>query len=148
METFGIWFAVLWGGGVSALMLYEMWRDWCAKRWSTTTGRVLEAGTRYHKARRGGYLPSVRYEYSVDGQLFVSERLRFGGVTLRSERAAKSSLGPITMGADVTVRYDPRRPNQAVIQVGILASDILWLLAGLAVLAFGLAQMYTGARAG
>ena len=141
MTIVGDWFMVLWGGAISAVTIYDVWRGWRTKQWSTTTARILDVTPRYHKARLGSYLPGVRYQYTVDGQDFVGARFRFGARTFRSEGSARKAVGDIPVGKELPIRYDPQRPSNSVLHAGIDGSAVMWLVLGLAVLAFGIAQV-------
>jgi hypothetical protein len=147
-ETFARWFFLLWGTVVSVIQTRALWRGWQARRWPATTGQVLDVGLRYHRARRGGYLPEVRYRYAVGGQELVGSRLRFGGRTLLSERAAKAALRGAQPGAEVAVHYNPQDPREAVLQPGVSIGDVVWLAAGLIALGIGFSGMGFGASAG
>lgn len=61
----------------------------------------------------GGYTPSVRYRYSVDGRELESAKLRYAPQG-RRRSIAEADLAAIP--DDVTVWYDPRKPEEAYLE--------------------------------
>lgn len=61
----------------------------------------------------GGYAPSVRYRYSVEGRELESAKLRYAPQG-RKRSIAEADLALIP--DDVTVWYDPRKPEEAYLE--------------------------------
>ncbi len=106
--------------------------------WPSTKGRVL--GQRLALtwiASRMGVRPLVLYRYRVEGTAYecdrISYRLDSSMVFSEAERVAYH----YPPGSDVVVRYDPRRPERAVLEAGTgawpgwnLACGVAFILAG------------------
>lgn len=111
---FGTVFLILAIGCIATVV-----RSWT---WPATTGRIQSsrvasfrvAGEQtYHTA----YKPRVLYEYEVGAKTFTSDRINFGFVLGgTSERQAKRLAGRYRRGDEVTVYYNPRMPEEAVLR--------------------------------
>jgi len=106
----------LWG-------LYGVQRGLRSYSWPTTTGVVTGSNV---KAVSGGedssarYRMEVLYEYDIDGETYVSKRYSFGGKPSRKTRSvAKDWLeNNYPIGSDVTVHYNPDKPDETVLRTG------------------------------
>jgi hypothetical protein len=95
-----------------------------ASRWPTTEGEIVGAyliQTGSDTTR--GLAERVTYRYTVGGQLFVNDRVRFGPQPQRAS-IIPASGHPIAdtavaqqypVGRRVPVRYNPRRPQASVL---------------------------------
>jgi hypothetical protein len=61
------------------------------------------------------YVPVVRYEYTVQGDKYLGERLHFGKQATDKTRA-ESVIGEYPAGQEVQVRYDPANPGSSSLQ--------------------------------
>lgn len=97
--------------------------DRARQHWSTVEGRVVESRveTRVEPgADRPGtrYGARVVYAYRVRDRELRGERIRFGGTLWRIDpAAAERDLAAYPLGASVTVHFDPKRPEDAVLDV-------------------------------
>ena len=90
----------------------ELRQQHLSKRWSTTTGEVLESNLEEDSE---GWYPHVRYEYTVERKRYVSERLYFYSASGSTKRGANKHLSPYAVGKTVTIYYDPAKPEEAVL---------------------------------
>ena len=90
--------------------------------WPATKGRIESAGvSSFHvsmgETYRTAYKPRVLYKYEVGGETFTSDRIHFGFVLGgTSERQAKRIAGRYRRRDEVTVYYNPRKPEDAVLR--------------------------------
>jgi hypothetical protein len=128
-----LWFAVatgqsVWliayaiGVGLLCYSLAILRRTQVAKRWPTTTGRVVRSsvGEVYVPDENTGtqYVPSVLYEYVVGAALHQSNRFSVSPAAFRSVQwgDAKNLAFQCQPGAAVQVRVCPTNPNWAVLR--------------------------------
>src|SRR5262249_50737713 len=113
------WFSIGLGALFAGFSGWELWRGLWALQWPVAPGRMLEIGARKHRARGTRYTPTVRYTYKVGQQMLEGTRLDFGVQLLSgSAEGAQAELEPLVPGAEVIVRYNPRRPTDAVLRPG------------------------------
>lgn len=93
-----------------------------AAAWPEAAGRVtrtwIEEGTTAgnNGRRYPTYTPRVAYSYHVSGSLYLNDRLSLSQTRQQSSRdAAEDQLRAYTVGAPVTVRYDPLSPRRSAL---------------------------------
>jgi hypothetical protein len=128
----GVLFLLL-GVGALALALIGYLRGRTAANWPTAAGVVT--GTRIEESAsgRGGfvYKPVVLYRYEVSGVEYQGSRIRFQEErTVSSHSAAEKLLQSYAVSSPVRVRYNPRKPQESVLEPG---SSVIWFLFGLVV---------------
>jgi hypothetical protein len=90
------------------------------------------------------FLPEISYSYKVDGLEYTSKRLSFAGVKSYSKRenAVKAAL-VYPVGAQLPVFYDPKKPQEAVLDrtakrsILIITFGILFIVLGIATVLIG-----------
>jgi hypothetical protein len=111
--------AVLFVVAVIAKML-EVRR---AAGWSTAVGRIVKSGTAAQRRRSAGEgttvktVPAVEYEFSVGGRKVRGNRIGIGEDSGGADTEA--TLRRYTVGAAVTVYYDPANPKNCVLERGV-----------------------------
>lgn len=105
-----------------------------AKSWPSTRGRVVEGSIRERTIPlpRGGraveYHAILVYEYGVAGGAYRSDRFNVDGPQVFSfRRRAERHLARWPAGAEVTVYYDPARPDRATLSRRAQGIASLWL---------------------
>lgn len=94
-----------------------------ASGWSTAVGRIVKSGTAAEHHRFAGEattvktLPAVEYEFSVGGRKIRGNRISIGEDSGGANTAA--TLRHYTVGAAVTVYYDPANPKNCVLERGV-----------------------------
>jgi Protein of unknown function (DUF3592) len=114
-----------------------------AASWATAVGRIVTAGTQaqHHKfadeATTVRSLPVVEYEFAVGGRKVRGSRISVGEDSGGANTEA--TLRRYTVGAAVTVYYDPANPNNCVLERGVPqgVGKGLAILAGLVVVLAG-----------
>ena len=84
-----------------------------ARHWPIARARVVSA--RINRNSKGGRWATIRYAYEVRGARHESSRLSFVQTNL-SGAQADAVLSRYPAGAEVEARYDPDRPDYAVLE--------------------------------
>ena len=125
---------------------YELWsafEGWAAIRWPSVMGVVTAARMEVRWIRRGGnvYEPCVSYSYEISGKSYSGERVRFGNTAYSFRSRAEASLAKYPIGGPVQVHYDPSRPDESVLELGVTpgtAFSVLFLIGMLVAGVYGL----------
>jgi hypothetical protein len=139
------WLAVVASGiGLQVLSAIRQHR---ARQFPTTVGRVTLSSVEKEwvqpkdktKPPRAYYRPEVQYQYELDGKVYRGSRSRYddrkqsdSDPELAARRAAAHPKG-----SEVTVFYNPRDPEDALLEPGLAPRD-LFFFPGFAFVAFGL----------
>jgi Protein of unknown function (DUF3592) len=121
ITAFGILFGLTLGAIASWFVFRDRRRNRAARAWPGTAGRIVES--RVEAKTLPGDRPTIRfaprivYEYAVNGRAHRSERIAFDEVfwSLAALGAAAKVAG-YPAGAEVTVYYNPQRPEEAVLE--------------------------------
>ena len=94
-----------------------------SESWPKTTGVVLESIIEPGWARAGGsriYVvrPKVVYEYYVDGKRYTSSQLALVECNTANENLAREKTERHPVGQQVTVYYNPLKPEFATLEIG------------------------------
>lgn len=152
------WFAVGFPGGAPAaamgvgasLTAFGLHRFRIGRRsrgWPTTPGVVASTGI---SSDGGGddsevkYVPELQYEYEVESDTYVSSRYGFGTTPTFNERSAARSWieERYPEGGEVTVHYDPDRPDRSVLEPGA-GRSLMAVVVGLAFTGVGIFMLFT-----
>ncbi len=87
--------------------------------WPTVNGTVLSSQVRedYDSDNGYTYYPQVEYRYSVDDQVYESDRVFFGSDSA-SEENAYAIVAQFPAGSTAAVYYNPDKPKQSVLIPG------------------------------
>ena len=120
---------IIWGVFVFALYLgnvhfleeiaYTRDRENAAETWPSVIGKISASEVRVSRAgRRHGttQFPHVSYTYEVNGKAYHSSNIMAGGEI--GGVNVESTLARYPNGSEVTVYYNPQKPNDAVLQPG------------------------------
>jgi len=113
---------LVWFGGFAWAHFRAVGKAKAAETWPTATGKVLSCDIVEEESRdrEGGtttwYNPVVRYAYSAGGRDLESTRLRFGNYRSASRKKAEACLARYSAGASTSVRYNPERPEECVLE--------------------------------
>lgn len=90
---------------------------WPEAAGSVTRTWIEEGTTAGNNGRRyPTYTPRVAYSYTVNGSLYLNDRLSLSQSRQQTSReAAEDQLRAYTVGAPVTVRYDPQSPRRSAL---------------------------------
>jgi hypothetical protein len=82
------------------------------------------------------YRAAVTYRYEVDGEELLGCRVRFGdSLSFGWASPARGIVKRYTSGRQVTVRYDPNKPKDSVLEPGFNSFLLLELVIGCLVFA-------------
>lgn len=113
-----------------------------SQTWQGTQGRVIASEIKKSTSNDRDYGQStsyeaiVRYTYSVAGKEYTGERVSFG-VKNSSEKLASETVAHYPVNTSVTVFYDPRKPQQAVLDQAS-SSGWLQIVIGIALFVVGI----------
>ena len=125
MEMVGLGFVLLgllWVAGFGYAYFRAVGKAKASETWPTTIGSVLssEVVEEESRDREGGtstwYNPVVRYSYSAGGRQLQASRLRFGNPRSASRKKAEAAIAIYPVGSSTTVRYNPEKPEEAVLE--------------------------------
>jgi len=113
-----------------------------AKKWPQAKGVVVfsRVNSHYSTGQHATLMfsPDVRYQYSVNGQVYYSKSISFGDYSSSIYSQIKNVVDKYYVNEDISVYYDPANPAQAVLEPGkiggifiIFAVGALFLVVGL-----------------
>ena len=92
------------------------------RNYPTVTGRLLKAEVVYLASSGdsgGGYMPSVEYEYRVEGKLYQSQqRTALPIRVLTGKAAAQKKVDQLLSTLEIPVYYNPHAPWEAFLRPG------------------------------
>jgi hypothetical protein len=115
-----------------------------AQSWPKTMGTVVESTIESEWCNANdSYItkPRVSFEYCVEGKKYVSSNLSVFGWDIDNESLALQKAKQHPVGQEVTVYYNPRKPEYGVLAVGDSTRDKLPLriiFVGLLLLVLGM----------
>ena len=138
----GIIFAVAFFGAGLALDLYSgdhLWLAMSSKSWPTADGTIGTSEIETTRARRSAsYAAHVTYTYSVDGKPLGGNQVTFGNEGLGDRSEVQSIVARFPSGSAVKVHYEPGKPANAVLIVGLETwRDLIPLAIGLGITGIG-----------
>lgn len=135
---------------MTAWIALSNWRQARASAtWPSVAGRItrsdvvkemLYPGTARRGTKVPGYKPVVEFEYVVDGKTYRTDHVQFGATVIGQETDARARLAPYPLGRELPVRYDPQRPQTAVLTSAIAYPARTTVMT----VAFGLLALYFG----
>jgi hypothetical protein len=138
-SLFALVFSVI---GLSMLIgvLLGIRKSKSVQQWPSTTGRITESTTlgSFQQSGKGRIWieePKLSYTYVVDGKEYTGHDIGIAETDTASKQAAEDKIAPYPMGKDVTVFYNPKSPDDSVLEkqldtaalsiVGIIGSIFL-----------------------
>ncbi len=126
---FGLFFAV--GFAVLGFGLHSLYMSKQAQGWPTTRGVVTS--TDFVVSSDGDsttYRTVLSYTYNANGRELTGERIAFGYVGSSSENFHREIYEALPVNTQLAVRYDPSKPERAVLAYGANQSITLLILFG------------------
>jgi hypothetical protein len=102
--------------------------------WPSTAGTVTESTieetyTRDEDGHRETHFkPVVRYTYQVVGSSYTGNQIAFGGGSSSNYKSAQQTIAAYPVGAQVTVYYNPEKPEEAVLERRAASSKVLLIV--------------------
>jgi hypothetical protein len=116
-----------------------------AAKWAEATGRIVKSAieARHHRfqgeAETVKNYPAVEYEFSAGGKEYRGARIGIGDV---GADEIDATLGKYPVGKTITVFYDPKNPNECVLERDVPRFVVSGCLMMTAVAAAGIAGFY------
>lgn len=130
------WLLLLITSGIGALLGSSVlfWRGLQSRSWPSVEGTIVHLQIREQVVDTTDtgdpivcVFPNIEYEYEVAGNTYRSTRIRFGGTLYWSGEEAIRKLSEMyAPGTPVRVHYNPKRPQEALLEPGI--SAVAWIL--------------------
>lgn len=151
--------ALVMGGfglAVLAIVVSSLREAAAMKRWPVAQGRVLSAkvekyrqsisrGTGGARDRMTLYRPVLLYEYEVAGKTFRGIRLsQSPGLDRGVPEFAEKVVERYRSGSAVAVRYNPKRPDESVLEPRVSGSWIFGAAIGVSLLVLAAYIYHTG----
>jgi len=93
---------------------------WNARNWPDARGTILESSLEEKWDSEGtSLIPRLHYEYHVGGQRYVSSQITIAQQSLFNDKWSEEVIKRFPGGSSVNVYYDPSRPWEAAIFVGV-----------------------------
>ncbi|HEX8444385.1 MAG TPA: DUF3592 domain-containing protein [Allosphingosinicella sp.] len=110
--------------------------------WPSTLANVISSQVEEMRTTEGSsYRPVVVYRYSAAGSEYEGQRIRFGNL-YGSERSARAVADRYPSGSEQAVRYNPEKPEDAVLETKLPGPTYLILaIGGLLFAGVGLAMV-------
>lgn len=102
------------------------------KRWERTIGTIVASELKSSSSEGGtSYAPRITYQYEVNGQGYQSDTMNvtdmMGGWSGTGEGEARAKAAKFPVGAQIYVRYDPKKPQNAVLDASA-PNFMIWFL--------------------
>lgn len=122
-----IWHLVFWI--MRAFLIVFIWM--CVRRyrlaqaslsWPVTSGKIMESASQYNvnPSAVNGYVPDIRYCYTVNEIEYESDRLNFSlNQGAGNRRNSDFYVNKYRKGNTVNVFFNPKEPSQSVLEAGI-----------------------------
>lgn len=133
-------FVILVGTGLVVGGIIAGIRSRRAHSWPTVEGTIIASGVvREHASGSsnsmvtGGqnvYKPEVAYEYEINGERYVSNRIELLDVASSNQGRAQSIQSNYKPGDQVRVYYDPENPERSLLKPGGWGGSCLMIVVG------------------
>jgi len=89
--------------------------------WPTADGVVTRSQVSHSTDAEGGdsYQPQVTYKYSANNLSYENDTIKFGENSYSSRKKADEIAATYPIGKNVTVYYDPEKPDRSVLEPGV-----------------------------
>jgi len=112
-------------------------RSLMALQWNTTAGKLKDWDMRYAASEGSTDLVvnKFQYTYSVSGRDYQSRRIGFGfPLTMDSDFIGKQFVQSLENAPDLKVYYNPHKPEESALIVGLRAFHVFKIIVYLIVL--------------
>lgn len=104
-----------------------------AKSWPIVEAKVIESIPMKGCGRGSSYYPKVIYQYTIDQNVYVSERIYFGSSGCGSQSRAIEITNRYPVGEKVSAHYNVTSPMESVLVVGTVLWDTWFMLIVMAI---------------
>ena len=114
--------------------LRSLWTAHESRSWPTVKGTIVQSVVaKSGSGSKVKYSPVIEYRYEVDGRTAQGSRLRAaptGSDDTPDREEVESILKLYPQGSEVTVHYDPERPDRALLRPGDTTGAMYYLMMG------------------
>lgn len=115
--------------------------------WPTTEGLIVASSVEEHghlktDGRSPTFHAKVAYEYKLGGQRYESSQLSYKSYGTSKAARAKRIVEKYPVGTEVTIYYNPMKPDQAVLEPGANIFTALPLIFGVSLVVLALLGMF------
>lgn len=130
---------IVLGAGIIVAGLLAGQRSHRSRKWPTTEGTVIASGIVRESSSSSSstistnqsvYKPEVAYEYEINGERYVSNKIELLDISTNNRGRAESIQRRYTVGDTVRVHVDPNNPERAVLQPGGKSGSCLLIVVG------------------
>ena len=115
---FGLFIAV--GVGILGFGLHSLNKAQQAEHWPTTPGTITASDFEIdHGDDSTSYRTEVKYTYNANGREISGEKIAFGYSGSSSEKFHRDVYKALSVNTQVAVRYNPNKPEEAVLSFGV-----------------------------
>jgi hypothetical protein len=120
MEIIEFLLTVLSGIG-TVVMARNIYMAHVSSRWMVCRATVLEIQSEEHSDSdfMTCYHPSIRYKYVFEGKIYHGDRYEFGK-TLYSKKELNHILNEFSIGDEIDIRVNSKKPKISVIKTGTI----------------------------
>jgi hypothetical protein len=128
--VFLIIFTLFWSGITlmfDGMMGYGAYRQFESGNYPGVTGKVISSEVKSHQGSKGGttYSADIQYSYMIEGRHFTGSKWRFNNASASGYSMAMSLVQAHPAGSELTVFYNPTKPEQSLLSPGIEGQDFL-----------------------
>jgi hypothetical protein len=135
------------GAGLLICGLYQRSRLRASQSWPQVPGTVIKSGVEVERsADSTSYALSVHYDYAVNSVHYTGTRTGFGRRSYVRQKRAQAEAERYPVNSQVTVWFDPAKPENAVLARESPGS-ILMIALGAGLLALVLVMLISGGAA-
>ena len=131
---------------------FFQWKQ--SQDWLSTQGKIVQSHLQSVRVSRGGrksrnidgsvrlgtaYAPDILYEYRANAQAFQSSQIFIGQQFPSSLSVSNEFVEKYPVGRDVTVYYNPEKPEFATLERDRLKELLLYLVGGIIYILVGFA---------
>jgi hypothetical protein len=126
---------------ILAISIVRLYKFSISRTWLSTIGRITSSEMETRRVARGRsvtYHAAIVYDYSVEGTKYAGKRISFGDYGSGNPNHARQILNRYPVGKQISVYYNPSKPEDSVLERRLSWTIYLTLIVGAAVSALGL----------
>ncbi len=117
-------FTIVWTlivGVFDGLIGFVLYKQFQAESYPIVRGEIVASSIKRSTDSEGDttYRPIVEFRYNVDGTTYSETGHRYGSFSSSDRGYATRVVARYPTGSEVPVNYNPRKPNDAVLEVGV-----------------------------
>ena len=123
IQVFGLIILII-GFAILCITVFAISNSVSAKEWSIIMGKVIKSDiykSQFGGESNAGYRPDIAFEYTVNGEKYISDRLYYGVKIMSSFNWIRSRklIEKYPVNKEVKVYFNPNKPSESVVEPGI-----------------------------